>query len=143
MNCQLCQNELDAYLDGTLPQGTGIQVAEHLKKCSVCSESFQLLTLANKVMDAEMKVQSNPFLVTRIMAGIEEMENQSASFQHIPAYQKVLKPILISVSLAAAIFFGVFLGSTYLSTESHQRIPVELSYMNDAALESVDLFSQL
>jgi predicted anti-sigma-YlaC factor YlaD len=143
MNCQLCQIELDAYLEGTLPEGTGIQVAEHLKSCSVCSESFQLLTLANKVMDAEMKVQSNPFLVTRIMAGIEEMENQSASFQHIPAYQKVLKPFLISVSLAAAIFFGVVLGSTYLSTESDQRIPVELSYMNDAALESVDLISQL
>ena len=143
MNCQLCQNELDGYLVGTLPEGTGIQVAEHLKSCSVCSESFQLLKLANKVMDAEMKVQSNPFLITRIMAGIEEMENQSAGFHHIPAYQKVLKPILISVSLAAAIFFGVVLGSTFLSTESDQRIPVELSYMNDAALESVDLFSQL
>jgi predicted anti-sigma-YlaC factor YlaD len=77
MNCQLCQNEFDAYYEGRLPEGTGILVKEHLKSCSVCSESFQLLTLANEVMDAEMKVQSNPFLVTRIMSGIEEMEQKS------------------------------------------------------------------
>jgi len=143
MNCQLCQNEFDAYREGTLPDGTRIQVEKHLKSCSVCFESFQLLTLANEVMDAESKVQSNPFLVTRIMSGIEEMEQKSGSYQHISAYQKVLRPILISASLAAAIFVGVVVGSLYLSTESNQRIPVELSYMNDAALESVDLFSQL
>lgn len=143
MNCQLCQNEFDAYREGTLPDGTRIQMEKHLKSCSVCSESFQLLVLANKVMETEMKVQSNPFLVTRIMAGIEEMEQKSGSFQHISAYQKVLRPILISTSLAAAIFTGVLVGSAYLSTESEREIPVELSYLNDAALESVDLFSQL
>jgi len=143
MNCQLCQNEFDAFREGTLPDRTRIQVEKHLKSCSVCSESFQLLTLANDVMDAEMKVQSNPFLVTRIMAGIEEMEQKSGSFQNIPAYQRAIRPILISVSLAAAIFAGVVVGSLYLSTESNQRIPVELSYMNDAALESVDLLSQI
>lgn len=143
MNCQLCQNELDAYLEGTLPEGTGIHVEEHLKSCSVCFESFQLLVLANKVMVAESKIQSNPFLVTRIMSGIEEMEQKSRSYQPISAYQKVLRPILISASLAAAIFTGVLVGSAYLSTESERKIPVELSYMDDASLESVDLFSQL
>ena len=143
MNCQLCQNEFDAYREGTLPDGTRIQVEKHLKSCSVCFECFQLLTLANEVMDAESKVQSNPFLVTRIMSGIEEMEQKSRSHQHISAYQKVLRPILISASLAAAIFTGVLVGSAYLSTESERKIPVELSYLNDAALESVDLFSQL
>ena len=143
MNCQLCQNEFDAYREGKMPDGTRIQVEKHLKSCSVCTESFHLLVLANKVMDAESKVQSNPFLVTRIMSGIEEMEQKSGSYDPIPAFQRVLRPILISVSLAAAIFTGVVVGSLYLSTESVQRIPVELSYMNDAALESVNLLSQI
>jgi predicted anti-sigma-YlaC factor YlaD len=143
MNCHFCQKESDAYHKGTLSDGLRMQVEMHLEHCSDCSESFQLWAAANEVMEAEKAVKSNPFLVTRIMAGIEEMEHEGATRLRIPAYQKVLKPILISASLAAAIFIGVFVGSTYLPTGTVQRIPVELSYMNDAALESVDLYSQL
>ena len=143
MNCHLCQKELDAYYGGCLTEQSRIQVKTHLESCPDCLESYQLLVLANKVMETEKQEQSNPFLVTRIMAGIEEMEAKSSSTLQIPAYQKIFKPVLISISLAASIFFGVVLGSTYLSTESYQRIPVELSYMNDATLESVDLFYQL
>jgi len=143
MNCQLCQKESDAYHEGKLPEGLRIQVETHLECCQYCSESYQLWAMANEVMEAEKAVASNPFLVTRIMTGIEEMEHEGAARLKIPAYQRVLKPILISASLAAAIFIGVFVGSTYLPTETGQRIPVELSYMNDAALESVDLYSQL
>ncbi|MEI6274457.1 MAG: zf-HC2 domain-containing protein [Prolixibacteraceae bacterium] len=143
MNCQLCQKEFDAYREDKLSGVVRVQVEAHLESCPDCSVSYQLLILANKVMDAEKETQSNPFLVTRIMSGIEEMESKNRSFQPILTYQRILKPILIGVSLAAAIFSGVVLGSTYLSTESDQRVPVELSYMNDAALESVDLISQL
>ena len=143
MNCQLCQKEFDAYREDKLSGVVRVQVEAHLESCPDCSVSYQLLILANKVMDAEKETQSNPFLVTRIMSGIEEMESKNRSFQPILTYQRILKPILIGVSLAAAIFSGVVLGSTYLSTESDQRVPVELSYMNDAALESVDLLSQI
>ena len=143
MNCQLCQRELDAYHEGQLPDGIRIQVESHLASCLDCSKSYQLFTLANKVMDTEKRVISNPFLVTRIMAGIEETDSKSERFKRIPAYYKVLRPVFISVSLAVAVFIGVLVGSTYLPTESAHRLPVELSYMNDAALESVDLYSQL
>lgn len=143
MNCQLCQDELDAFLGGKLPEGTGIQVKDHLKNCSNCSESLHLLKLANQVMAAEREVQSNPFLVTRIMTCIEEMELQKENCQQVPGYQKILRPFLVSISLAAAIFAGVLIGSTYLSIDSDRKIPVELSYLDDATLESVELFSQL
>jgi anti-sigma factor RsiW len=143
MNCQLCQKELDAYREGTLPEGIRIQVENHLGDCKVCAESFRLLSLSDKVMNEEKRLQSNPFLVTRIMAGIEELEQNRASRERIPVYQKVLKPVLISVSVAAAIFIGILAGGSYLPSQSSDRIPVEMSYMNDAALESVELFSQL
>lgn len=143
MNCQLCQKELDAYQEGTLPEGIRIQVETHLEECKACAESFQLVSLANKVMDAEREIKSNPFLVTRIMAGIEELEQNRESYQRVPAYRSVLKPALISVSIAAAIFIGVLVGNIDLSAQSVNKLPVEMTYMNDAALESVDLFSQL
>jgi len=94
-------------------------------------------------MEEEREMKSNPFLVTRIMAGIEEMEQNRESYQRIPGYQSILKPALISFSIAAAIFIGVLVGNIYLPTQSINRLPVEMTYMNDAALESVDLFSQL
>jgi len=143
MNCQLCQKELDAYHDGTLPEGIRIQVESHLGDCNECAESFRLVNFANKVMDAEKGLKSNPFLVTRIMAGIEELEQSRESYQRIPVYQSVLKPVLISISVAAAMFIGVLVGNIYLPTQTINKLPVEMTYMNDAALESVDLFSQL
>lgn len=143
MNCQLCQKELDAYREGTLPEGIRIQVENHLGDCKECAKSFRLLSLSDNVMNEEKRSQSNPFLVTRIMAGIEELELNRASRERIPVYQKVLKPVLISVSVAAAIFIGVLAGSSYLPAQSTDRIPVEMTYMNDAALESVELFSKL
>ena len=143
MNCQLCQKELDAYQEGTLPEGIRIQVETHLGECKACAESFQLISLADKVMNAEKEIKSNPFLVTRIMAGIEELEQNRESYQRITAYHSVLKPALISVSIAAAIFIGIFVGNIYLPAQSINKLPVEMTYMNDAALESVEMFSQL
>jgi len=143
MNCQLCQKELDAYQEGTLPEGIRIQVETHLGECKACAECFQLVSLSNKVMDAEKEIKSNPFLVTRIMAGIEELEQNQVSYQRVPAYRSVLKPALISVSIAAAIFIGVLVGNIDLPAQSVNKLPVEMTYMNDAALESVDLFSEL
>jgi len=141
MKCQLCQKELEAYHEGLLPEGTKAQVELHLSNCKECSEILQMLILADKVMSEEKSVQSNPFLSTRIMAGIEALEQAQASVQGIPAYQRLLKPVLISISVAAAIFIGVFAGNIYSPHQTLKAVPVEMAYMNDAALESVSMFS--
>ena len=140
MNCQLCQNEIDAYSEGTLPEGIRVQVEIHLGGCNECSESYRLISLAEHVMYEEKGIQSNPFLSTRIMAGIEELK-QKRSYQRIPVYQKVLRSALISVSIAAAIFIGVIGGNIYKPIHPVNKLPIEMAYMNDAALESVELFS--
>ena len=143
MNCQLCQRELEAYREGTLPEGIRIQVENHLEDCTDCAEYFQLVSFANKVMEEEKEINSNPFLVTRIMAGIEELEQNRAIYQRTPSFERVLRPALISVSILAAIFIGVLVGDIYFPTQPTNKLPVEMTYMNDAALESVDLFSKL
>jgi hypothetical protein len=143
MNCRSCQNELDAYQKGMLPEGTRSQVKSHLGECKECSESFQLVGLANRVMEDEKSMQSNPFLVTRIMANIDQLEQSHGAYQTFPFYQKVVKPVLIGFSVAAAIFFGVVMGNLNMQTQATTKLPVEMTYMNDVALESVDVLSQL
>lgn len=143
MNCVLCQKELDAYREGRLPEGIRVQVEAHLEHCEECAQSDYLLSISNRVIEQEKSLQSNPFILTRIMAGIQVMEPGEQYTRHIPAFQKVLKPVLISVSIAAAIFIGVMAGNIYLSTQPANNLPVEMLYMNDAALESVELFSKL
>lgn len=138
MNCNLCKQELEAYREGRLPEGTKAQVEAHLAQCSNCSAIYQMEILANRIIDTEKLVQSNPFLATRVMAEIEALEQRSAGYERIPAYRKALKPVLVSLSVAAAILVGVFAGSIYQPAKQTQGIPVEMAYINDAALESVD-----
>lgn len=141
MNCQLCQKELDAYQEGILPEGIRTQVEAHLESCENCAQCYQLIRIADKVMDEEKSMQFNPFLVTRIMSGIEELEQNRESFQPVPVYQKMVKTLIVSVSMAAAIFIGVVAGSNYTPTQPANKLPIEMTYMNDAALESVELIS--
>ena len=140
MNCQLCQKESDAYLEGRLPEGIRAQVDAHLAQCVTCAESYRLLRLSEKVMEAEKTVLSNPFLSTRVMAGIEKLEREKESYQNIPAYWKVLKPALIGLSIGVAIFLGILAGDLYKPANPANAVPVEMSYMDDAALESVSMF---
>ncbi len=140
MNCKLCRHELEAYREGRLPEGIRTQVNAHLESCTECAVVYTAEILAEKVMEEEKTVRSNPFLATRVMAGIEALESSRAGIEPVPVYRKVLKPVLISFFIAAAILIGVLAGNVY-QPAPHQNIPVELSYMNDAALESVNLLA--
>jgi predicted anti-sigma-YlaC factor YlaD len=143
MNCQLCQKELNAYLEGKTPESIRTQVETHLDACNECSETYHLLILSAKVMEEEKKWHSNPFLGTRIMSGIEGLELNRETLSHTPYFFRVLKPLLIGVSISAAIYIGVMAGSTNSTARPANQQPLEMIYMNDAALESVDLFSKL
>lgn len=140
MNCERCKKKADAYLQGKLPDGIRIQVEVHLTSCTECAALFQMWSLADRIMDEEKEVIVNPFLATRIMERIEALEDKRVP-KHVPVFQQILKPALISLSIAAATFFGVLSGNIYQPASTQGRVPVELSYMNDASLESVDFYA--
>jgi len=141
MNCQLCQKEFDAYLDGKLSASTRIQVESHLKTCESCYQSYLGAKVAYKVIAEERKLESNPFLSTRVMAGIEAMGPNHESYRRVPIYEKAIKPVLITISLAIALFIGVVIGNIYKPAAQTKGVPVEMAYINDGELESVALFS--
>jgi predicted anti-sigma-YlaC factor YlaD len=135
MNCDLCKRELDAYREGRLPDGIRVQIETHLQNCHECAEYYKVITLAEKVMDEEKSAQPNPFLSTRIMAGIDALKNEQKQ-----AYQGILKPVLISVSIVIAVFLGITMGQLYKPAKQTNALPTELTYMDDASMESLNVF---
>lgn len=140
MNCKLCQKEFERYLEGNLPESTILQVEEHLNECAPCNEEFRFLKLAENVISEEKELESDPFLVTRVMALIEQMEQKPKNYVFDRIFGKVLKPALITVTLTVAILLGIVAGSLNNPVDQLIQIPDEISYMDDAFIESLDLF---
>lgn len=139
MNCQLCQKELDAYRDGKLPHDMRTQVESHLNVCETCSGIYRLQVFADKVMDQEKELQSDSFLATRVMAYVENLED--SGYKTATLFIRVLRPVLVTASMAAAIFIGIILGNLSRPVTDREKIPVELALIDDAAIESVDILT--
>ncbi len=138
MNCQLCQENLEAFLEGTLPSDMKTQVESHLKGCEACNHLYSIQVLADRLIGSEKKLEPDPFLITRVMEKIEDKETSVSENLFI----KILRPVLITSSLAAAVLFGVMLGNLSLPGNKTRAIPAELAMIDDASLESIDNLSQ-
>ena len=136
MNCQLCREGLNAYREGNMAPGMKNQIKSHLETCKECSEIFRLEILTDRVIDYEKKMQVNPFLSTRVMAQIKDEETAGAR-----QTRQILRPALIALSMAAAVFLGVTMGNVSAGRTNGKVIPVELALIDDAGLESLDLLS--
>lgn len=135
MNCALCQDYLDALLAGTLPDHLKIQVESHLSNCPQCRETADILKISETIIAGEKKTEPNPFLVTRIMAAIETDEMLSTG--NSLAFLRILRPIAITLSMAAAVFAGIMLGRLSGSNRSVDGIPQELVWINDTQMETI------
>ena len=139
MNCQLCRKELDAYREGSLSDDMRTQVEAHLKLCGECAESYRIELLAHSVIKKEKIINPDNYLTSRIMARIENPEE--AGYRTISPFIRILKPALIMTSMAAAIFVGVLIGNIYKPSVRDISRPVELTLIDDIAIESVDILS--
>jgi len=139
MNCQLCQKNLDAYQEGRLSPDMMTQVESHLETCDSCKRIYNIQLLANRVINSEKETGVNTFLATRVLAGIENLENAGHEKESFTV--RILQPALITVSLAAAVFFGIVLGNLSRPAGNTDKVPVELALINDVSLESVDILS--
>lgn len=139
MDCKLCETDLERYYRGNLPPEISSQVREHLKTCPRCAQSYRLLLVTENVIDEEKSLKGNPYLATRIMAELENENSRRAVAR--PSAQRILRPVLITVSLFIAITLGIIEGKLIRSSSSHEQIPVEVLVLNDSAVESVAAFT--
>lgn len=139
MNCQLCQEESDNYRGGKLSGDLRIQVERHLQECPDCTAIYKLDSICDSIINQEKEINPAINLTSRIMDRIENLEGTGHKI-FFP-FMRVLKPALVISSMAAAIFIGVLIGNIYKPVVTRFSRPVELSLMDDAAIESIDILS--
>jgi len=139
MNCQSCQNEFDAYRQGKLSRDVMTSVESHLETCNTCTGIYRQQILAERVIKSEKELQPGLFLSTRVMARIDKLDNEH--LKSAPSFARVLKPVLLSASMAAAIAIGIVIGNLQYSGSKSEKIPAELALIDDAVIESVDVFA--
>lgn len=138
MNCQQCKREIDSFQDGKLPLGLRTQILNHLEECKSCAGVYRVQELIDYVIDREKDIMPDPFLATRISVHIQSLNEQEKTPDFF--IRRILKPVLVTLSMAAAIFAGIMLGNLSQSTESAGSIPAEFALINDARMENMDLF---
>jgi len=139
MNCRICQEESENYRGGKLPDDLRIQVERHLKECPECADIYKMDSIADSIINKEKEIGPSTDLTARIMDKIESADYYDNRFS-LP-FTRVLRPALIITSMAAAIFVGVLIGNIYKPAATSFSRPVELSLMDDAAIESIVILS--
>lgn len=134
MNCELCHKEFDAWQKDRLTPAMRDQVESHLKTCRECNEFYKVQILTDRVIAGEKELQVNPYLSARVMAEIENRQVEDKVF-----FPRILRPVLITMSMAAAVFLGVMMGSIPQRNLNGNELPLELALIDDAGLESIEI----
>lgn len=134
MDCNNCRDMIDDYLEGKLAEAQQSAFESHLQSCSECAELLRVQRLSDSVIKYEKSLSPGFFLTEKIMAGIEKPGESETVFT------RILRPALLTLSVAAAIFAGVMIGSIYKTSPGYQ-VPVELTLMNDIQIESLDILA--
>jgi anti-sigma factor RsiW len=135
MDCGHCMNKMDDYIDGKLMKEDLLSFEQHLQSCRECSAHLRLVKLSEKVISHEKSLSPGYFLTEKVMARIEKTETKEES-----PVVRILRPALLTLSVAAAIFAGVMIGNISKAPSGFQA-PVELTLMNDMQIESIDVLA--
>ena len=139
MNCNTCKENLEAYLNGRLPEDMMRDMKDHMVQCADCKDSYATLLLSEAVIREERLLEPNPFLSTRVMAKIQAMEEAAGRAEKATVFSRIWQPVFVTLTVALAIFIGVMAGNVYRHAQFSDQLPEELVYLNDAAMESVSV----
>jgi predicted anti-sigma-YlaC factor YlaD len=141
MKCKEIHQGINSYLDKKLEADSLDLFNSHLKACSSCKRLVDEVSATWSGIDQVEKLQSDPFLYTRIM---QEVENRTLTGVS-RAIQRILQPMVAAAILVIGIYIGVGLGNNYsmdsevfASAESQTLMDDYL--FNDIEYESVEIF---
>ena len=122
MNCRLVHNHLIDYLDDKIDNDMRKEIEAHLKDCSHCSEFLIWLKKAFNLINEEKQVKHDPYLLTRIMAKLEDRKPVILRNRFRMAFQTVAYIAII----VTGIYSGILIGKNF-TNES----PVSADYQNE------------
>jgi predicted anti-sigma-YlaC factor YlaD len=136
MNCQLYRDRVEEYVEGKLGKEEALSFENHLESCPECAELVRVQKLADRIIGEEKSSTPGFYLSGKIMNRIVASEQERGS-----ALIRFIRPAVITISIAAAIFSGVLIGNIS-SRPQVKAIPIELTLMNDIAIESVNVLTR-
>ena len=139
MNCSDCISKIGSFIEGTLSIGEKQQMEIHFSTCDACKHMHDELIQDFAILESEKSTAHNPFIATRVMAAITEIEKPTA--RQI-GYKKILQPLFIAASIVFAIAGGIKVGTLYSNIATLQIETDNLSFLDDAKLESLQTFEQ-
>lgn len=92
-----------------------------------------------RVVKFEKKIEPNPFLDEVIFSKIEALENREERYSH-SLKERFLSPVMISLSVAAILFFGIVLITTDKIELISNSSPEEFALLDDSSIESANIF---
>lgn len=140
MNCKHCQENAKNHQQQLISVDVKNQIKAHLDKCEACQKFYAAFNLTESFVAKENQLRVNPFMATRVMAKIEQLQQATKEQGFGTARVSKLQPFLVAVSIVFAVFLGVSAGSFYKIEKPANKLPVELSYLDDAAMESLSIF---
>jgi len=122
MTCNSIHNQLIGYLDGEINGDLRTEIESHLKECSHCSEFLIRLKKAFDLIEEEKQLHHDPYMFTRIMAGMEDRKPVMPGNK----FRIVLQAAVSIVIIVTGIYTGIFIGD-HFTKES----PVSSDYQNE------------
>ena len=100
MKCKKAQRMLNRYLDHILAPGEEVNLQEHIRICPQCRNRLREIEQLQELLGTETAYEPNPFLWTRVKAGLQEPNSVPGLFP-LPVIIKAWVPLAILIILLA------------------------------------------
>lgn len=141
MKCKNVHKKLIFFINDELTGSVNEEIKIHLKTCKKCNNIYTELETTLNLVGKKKTIKPNPFLYTRIKQKLNEIEIEKKQAVFNPVYKRVLQPVFLSLLLAAGIFTGIKLGSSY-EIKQQKNISVSQTtefYFNDFNQEKLEI----
>ena len=138
MKCKNLHKDLIFFVEGTLTPERKNEISKHLSECEICRKFVNELAYSFEIIEKEKKIESNPFLYSKIHNTINDYEQNTGTIKVTAA--RILRPVFIILLILSGIFSGIKLGNSYSSKHSNDdsELKIITYYLNDLQHESVE-----
>ena len=130
IKCELCLENLSAYVDGELPESKIEKMNEHLKECDACSKELDLLKAIVSIFEDLSEDLPDSFetsLHKRLLAARENTQNKRKNVLDFRLISQIAAGFILIISVGVFLRFGLPGGMNSMSDNAQQ----ESILMND------------
>ena len=138
MNCKRCHKKLILYLEESLHVTERQEIEQHLLECASCRRFADYLKETLATIESSRITKPDPFFYTRVKA---KLEKQEESLHAKPVFARILQPAMFTLLLIAAVYAGLKIGDSALSSDKENYIVENLDpWMNELDAEPLETF---